>query len=219
MIYLIIHVKFRGGQKTRIRGLPWSCPLQNITKTMRKKNNHFEPLSWWCIANHPKTGHEHHKSPFLMKHEVLVKVQVNSEFRFQWSHWTKYPHLKCNRRSGEVLILVCKGNFTPNMHKSLDMLKFCQVYRCKKSSFGKALEKATHRSRNVPWDFFHPCRLWWIPSFFIEDIDIWYNWHNHKSEICPTSPKWKSFQPRWRQHFNRHLYASELQDWTAIQHY
>ena len=60
-----------------------------------------------------------------------------------FGHWTKYLHLKYIGRVGQVLVLVRKGNFTSNMQKSLDMLNNCQVYRCKKGTFSKALTKVT----------------------------------------------------------------------------
>lgn len=148
MIFLIIHVKFPGWTKDKNQGFAiLMSPLKHHKNYVEKNRSFWAPFMV-MYSKPPKDRTWTSQSRFLMKHEILVKVQVNSEFRFQWFrglfllvkmlwHWTKYLHLKCNGRSGEVLILVCKGNLLQTCNKAWICSNFAKYIDVKRVALAK----------------------------------------------------------------------------------
>lgn len=78
MIFLIIHVKFPGWTKDKNQKFQrFMSPLKHHKRPCENKTDHFEPLSWWCIANH---GHEHRKADFTLKYWWRFRSIPNSDF-------------------------------------------------------------------------------------------------------------------------------------------
>lgn len=224
MIFLIMHVKFPGWTKDK---------NQKFQRFMSPfKTSQKAPATWWCIANHPVRPDSQTSISAEKSHEAWTywwRFRYNSEFRFL------SRAVFVGENDSDIGLSICTWSAMDGVRDWFWFVRENLLQTCKKawicSNFPKYIDvkrvflqssKESHPSvQKCPLVFLSPVSVVMSSELFSLKIyiDIWYNWHNHKSEICPRSPNWKSFQPRWRQHFNRHFYASELQDWTAIQHY